>query len=62
MLEKIYMQSTYETDGKLSTALRNGRAVSPNTAEINGSLFGPEYSGMLSTDERTNDGDPGAGS
>lgn len=54
--------STYETDGILSTALRSGRAVSPITAETNGSLFGLEYSGTLSTDVRINDGDPGAGS
>lgn len=53
---------THKTDGILSTALRKGRAVSPSTAEINGSFFGLEYSGMLSTDERTNEGDPGAGS
>lgn len=46
----------------LSTALRRGRAVSPNTAEIKGSFFGFEYSGILSTDERKKDGVPGAGS
>lgn len=53
---------TYETDGMLSTALRSGRDVSPNTAEIRGSFFGFEYSGTLSTDDRKNDGAPGAGS
>lgn len=46
----------------LSTALRSGSDVSPTAAEIKGSFFGLEYSGMLSTDDRKNDGAPGAGS
>lgn len=46
----------------LSTALRSGKDVSPIVAEIKGSLFTFVYCGMLSTDERKNDGLPGEGS
>lgn len=45
----------------LSTAVRNGKAVSPYATEINASLFGSVRCGTLSTDDRTNAGVPGAG-
>lgn len=46
----------------LSTALRNGNLVSPNSTVFNSSNLPKERSGTLSTADRTNAGVPGGGS
>lgn len=54
-----------EKAGALSTALRNGKNVSPNVGRSENSSFAlglGTSSGILSTDDRTNDSTPGSGS